>query len=316
VFRNLGILSLILIYLVILAGGVVRSTGSGMGCPDWPKCFGKWIPPTTVSELPANYKEIYSHKNFQSTEFNARKTWIEYVNRLLGALFGVSLFALLISAWKKYGSRSVKFLLTALIFVLTGFQGWLGSVVVSTNLAPWMITIHMACALLILGLLLLLLRKDIFVSHLEKTGEGRVSFILLLCMVLTIVQISFGIQVRQIIDAISYELDYQFREQWIGKAGTMFLIHRSFSLLVLMIHIFLIRSLNKNYIFTGGIKALVVILPVLLILEIGTGIIMAYLSIPAFAQPIHMLVGTLMLGVQFLLFLKVRSIKLEAIKVK
>lgn len=116
-FVRLNWITLACIYLVVIAGSFVRITGSGMGCPDWPKCFGKWIPPTEASALPENYKDIYVAKRSKKVEkfcklldgvglsetadkirsdesvlyeedFNARKTWTEYINRLFGFLAG------------------------------------------------------------------------------------------------------------------------------------------------------------------------------------------------------------------------------------
>ena len=112
-------LTLVLIFLVIIAGSLVRSTGAGMGCPDWPKCFGQVVPPTSESELPDDYLETFKNKRQKKVErfskmldgfgmsntaeklrndptvlkeepFNARKTWTEYINRLFGVLAGLA----------------------------------------------------------------------------------------------------------------------------------------------------------------------------------------------------------------------------------
>lgn len=181
-FRNVGIITVVAVYLLIVAGGIVRSTGSGMGCPDWPKCFGSWVPPTEVAQLPLRYKEDFAAKrqsknerlakylekvgfgtlaqkirsgsSQEEAEFNASKTWIEYINRLLGALVGILVFGLLVRAIPFLKADRPVFYITLLTVLLVGFQGWIGSVVVSTNLLPGIITLHMVLAIAIIFLLI------------------------------------------------------------------------------------------------------------------------------------------------------------------
>ena len=81
-FRNFTILSTILTYILIFVGGMVRVAGAGMGCPDWPKCFDRWIPPTSIEQLP---------DHIDPAKFNIVLAWIEYGNRLFGALVGLSI---------------------------------------------------------------------------------------------------------------------------------------------------------------------------------------------------------------------------------
>ncbi|MFT4534249.1 MAG: cytochrome c oxidase assembly protein subunit 15 [Saprospiraceae bacterium] len=95
------------VFLVILAGGVVRMTQSGMGCPDWPTCFGMWIPPTDVSQLPVDFESYLSKQDIDHS-FNVYHTWIEYINRLLGAILGVFIFIYAIWTSIKFSTRKPK----------------------------------------------------------------------------------------------------------------------------------------------------------------------------------------------------------------
>ncbi|RZK45700.1 MAG: heme A synthase, partial [Pedobacter sp.] len=71
-FVRFNFITIVVTFLVILAGGVVRSTGSGMGCPDWPKCFDRYIPPTSAAQLPPDYQQKYVDGRLKKNEKFAR----------------------------------------------------------------------------------------------------------------------------------------------------------------------------------------------------------------------------------------------------
>jgi len=336
-YRNLVTVTVIAVYLLIFAGGIVRSTGSGMGCPDWPKCFGQWVPPSSAEELPEDYQEFYAEYRHQKNikfakyldvfgyseigkailedesikeeaEFNASKTWTEYVNRLLGALVGF-LIILCVAGSIKYIKQSKPiFFLAFSSLVLVLIQGWIGSVVVSTNLLSWLITIHMVLALVILAVLTALyfvVHRKSDAKQFEFTKHTKLKYVLVLAMLMILVQIILGTQVRESLDIVANRLGEALRGSWIEGLGVDFYIHRSFSIAIAIIHIYLLFILFKTKDHLASIYRNVKILMSLIILEILSGTIMAYFAIPFWAQPIHLVLGSMIFGAQFYIFLQV-----------
>lgn len=276
-----------MVFLVILAGGVVRMTQSGMGCPDWPRCFGRWVPPVNADQLPADYEKYLRTQDIDHS-FNAYHTWIEYINRLLGALLGVFIFIHFIWSFRKFRktNRSVVFL-SLVMLLAVGFQGWLGKKVVDANLAVVKVTTHMLVALFIAALPVWIIAK----LKEDKTDAGSfVKGLSVVALLLVLIQIVLGTDVREQVDEIAKPLLYQQRESWIGKLDIVFAIHRTFSWLVAAACIFLYR---KSSAFISLKKHHWLILS-LIGFSLVTGLIMYFFQIPAIAQPIHLFSASLL----------------------
>ena len=327
-FNRLTKTSLVLIYLVIVAGAIVRMTGSGMGCPDWPKCFGYLIPPTEESELLFisfqdynkgemiiyNSENLYTaKKDFKSNEFinlsnwslyekhdyvvyNPVHTWIEYINRLIGAIAGIPilLFTLIsIYYWKDYKYLTIISILTVLGMA---FQAWLGKTVVDSNLAPYKITIHMLMALVIVGLILGLIvqtKKGDFVNN--KLFKNLVIF----SIVLTLIQVVLGTQVREFVDEKVKSIGYD-KANWLTDVPIKFYIHRSFSIVVLLVNFYLFYLNKKLRLGFNKLSYVIILIGV----EILTGILMYYFDFPVLSQPIHLVIATIIFGLQFYILLE------------
>lgn len=309
-YRRSARTSFFLVILLVLVGGIVRSTGAGMGCPDWPKCFGLWVPPTDIAQIPQSWhSNPLSSKNGQLV-FNAVKTWTEYLNRLLGVVIGFAIFIQWIAALRS-GTASRARWLSFAAFVMVGFQGWLGSKVVSTDLRPLVITIHLVVALLIALALVAAVHHSkpapapVFSSLPgNKLPLGWLWF----GFVILLVQFFLGTEVRSQIDVLFKLFDYQQRDSYVEELNALFYIHRSLSVAVLLTLVMQIFRLGRYFPIA---QFHLVLAPFLLsLLLIGTGLILALLHFPAFVQPFHLFFGFLIVCAQYQLFLKATSIKI------
>ncbi|MBX7051694.1 MAG: COX15/CtaA family protein [Flavobacteriales bacterium] len=318
-------ISLVFTFIVVIAGSVVRMTGSGMGCPDWPKCFGHFIPPVSDDELTfqeglsfdkgqmmiyhdtlwvANH-DVVLQDRFVSEDwhkypkhdyaiFNALHTWVEYVNRLATVLYAIPVMILSICALLllfREGNRPV-FLLALFADIMIGYEIWLGKLVVDGNLKENSITYHMFGSIAIIALLILLVNSLTPVNkEVRSTPSFKIGVILLL--ILTFFQIMLGTQVREQVDIVAKEV--ADRSMWIEMLPLVFKIHRSFSIIVVLLAIWLFMQYRKqNFRFTS-----LNMMFVLCGLEILIGVVLSYMSMPALMQPAHLLLGVLLFAACF-----------------
>ncbi len=320
--RRLVWIEIILIHLVILAGSVVRMTGSGMGCPDWPKCFGHLIPPTQLDELlwssDKSFKTgqmiLHDDRLWVATKdiaptpeldlsvwrvytkhdyalFNPYHTWIEYINRLLGALSGIPMLLIFGLIAFRTRARPAEFLLALAGLFLLGFEAWLGKVVVDGNLIPGQITLHMFGALAILAVLYLLHARLAPLAE-DRLDRGTIWSMLAL-LLLILVQIALGTQVREAVDLIAKNSGGLDRSEWISSLPLVFVVHRSFSWLLLIASVVLIVRLVRNKRKTRSARWILG----LCLANIFAGIGLAFFGVPPALQPVHLMLAVLLFGV-------------------
>ena len=285
-FQRLALGTTAATYFLILVGGLVRASGAGLGCPDWPRCFGSWIPPASAASLPPQ---------FDPSLFNATRMWTEYLNRLLGVTVGFLILATVVSAWRHHRREPRILGASIAALLLTGFQGWLGGRVVANDLAAWIVTAHMILALVIVQLLLYATVRA------WRSTAGPPSPLFLAMILVTMVQIGLGTQVRGAIDvALGNGVT---RAGALASVGLLDHLHRDAAFVVFAGSLALVMWLRVR--FPGG----TVLLPWaygvagLATLQVALGGVMAYVSLAPAAQIGHLTVASLLLGAETVLLL-------------
>lgn len=306
-FWVIGVITMVAIYLAILAGGVVRASGAGMGCPDWPKCFGSWVPPTDVSQLPHDYQEKFDIHGHGIDVFNPLKTWTEYVNRLIGASTGPLALLMIVFSIPLLKRNKIPFIFSIITFILLGLEGLLGARVVQLNLEVGTITLHMIVALFIVfSVVVAISWKNIQTytpENISPFGLKILPYLSFIVFVLLFVQIILGTDVREEVDLIEKQIPQIARDNWVDNLGTIFSVHRSFSIIILLFNFGLIWSIYRYTRNFGAIYLCCSAIYFFIAIEVLLGMSLAYLGMPGFLQPLHMLVAGFWIGVNFFVFL-------------
>lgn len=151
-YRKLVWVTLFLTFDLIMFGAFTRLTDSGLGCPDWPGCYGQANPLQAHADISA------AELAMPSGPVTVMKAWIEMIHRYLAMGIGVLIVALMWTSWRKWlgsGRRDAKFLpvLPTLLFVIVCLQGAFGAWTVTMKLQPVIVTIHLLLGMLLLTLL-------------------------------------------------------------------------------------------------------------------------------------------------------------------
>lgn len=311
--------------MLFVLGGLVRSTGSGMGCPDWPKCFGSYIPPTSAEQLPDNYKEIFLEKRLskaerfasilnklgmkskaeellayeqlsEAHEFSAAKAYTEYINRLAGAFTGLVVLLSFISAALNIKAHPKTFIYTLLGFLFVMLNALIGAVVVHVNLFGGLVSVHFLAAFAALAFFMLA-RFSWQNPELSINAEPKAKRIAIAVFILMCIQLYFGTLVRENYDLME-AAGHVLSIHTISELGAAFNVHRTLALVVLLLAYLQFKTLNQSLNKDKMLKYAKYVIG-LFIAQIVFGSLIVMTDLSAFSKLFHISLGAALFILQF-----------------
>jgi cytochrome c oxidase assembly protein subunit 15 len=262
-FRS-ALISTILSYLLIFVGGLVRVSGSGLGCPDWPKCFGRWIPPTSLEQIPAH---------IDPTAFNIVLAWIEYGNRMLGVIVGISILLMTAIAVMYFRKNSTIFYTSLISLFLVVSNGGLGAIVVSSILNPFIVSLHLS--------------KKISVS-------------LIFLWILIVIEILLGTGIRTNIELIAVDNPLLSKGELLDALKSYKYLHSILGFSLLFLSMYLCFIFKDD--FFGLSKQLVFFIFGMILFQIFLGELMIFFDLPQLARLFHTWGSSWLVGIIIILY--------------
>ena len=293
-FRS-AFISTILSYLLIFVGGLVRVSGSGLGCPDWPKCFGRWVPPTSIEQIPAH---------IDPTAFNIVLAWIEYGNRMLGVIVGISILLMTIIA-VIYFKKNSKILFSSLLSLfLVVANGGLGAIVVSSVLNPFIVSLHMILALFLVSVLSYVTIESYKLINTQKfTGillSKKISISLIALWIFIVIEILLGTGIRTNIELIAIDNPLLSKGELLESLNSYKYFHSILGFSLLFLSFYLCYLFKDD--FLGLSKQLVLFIFVMIIFQIFLGELMIFFEMPQLTRLFHTWGSSWLVGIIIILY--------------
>lgn len=185
-FSKICLTAMLLALVVIVLGAYVRLSDAGLGCPDWPGCYGQFSAPDDMEEI-TRAKLLYPDKAVES-----HKAWKEMLHRYVASALGLLIIAMAVMAWRKRNNPNHQFYLPLFLVVLVIFQGMLGMWTVTHLLKPTIVTLHLLTGLLTLSLLFWCYLKSKHINRLQKTVIKYLHVWSRLALLVLVLQIFLG----------------------------------------------------------------------------------------------------------------------------
>lgn len=311
--HRLAWIALVSVIVLVAVGATVRVTGSGLGCPDWPTCWGCLIPPTSADQIDVEKLDLEKFKRHAARKgidpetitretilesFDPVHTWIEFVNRLTSLPLGLS--TLLLALFSFGAKRNRKIIICLAWFSLFDvlFNAVMGAVVVRSGLQPGIITLHMALAFLLIAVLVTIIwlsRPEQATDNASHKFDRRLLVVSLVFFACLFGEGLLGSQLREQTDELARLSEGADRAEWVHQIATtlIFKFHRSLSWTLLIssgLMVFWSRNLS------GNLKEPRLILAMVLLMML-MGIILGHVAIYAVVQVLHVVVTAILLAV-------------------
>lgn len=308
-FRIFTTATLAFVILLVFAGAIVRSTGAGLGCPDWPKCWGQIIPPWKVEQVDLNK---INYERFEKKaerlgrdpstvtrehileNFNPVHTWTEFINRLVSLPVGVFALAAVMTAFSFPPGRRRKYLsLSGVSLAIILINAVMGAMVVYSGLKPGIITLHLALAMILICLLVYC-RRDLSESAALPAGRRLTAWVWGL-LALVMVEGIMGTQVRELTDLLARSHKGEARASWIWELeqSVVYLVHRSFSWLIVVLMAVIFWKAKKLQI----VEKHAITMSILVISMMIMGVVLAQVGVFPWVQILHVGAASIMVTV-------------------